>query len=147
MPAGGCSGGRGEGEGGGRLFPMAEKIRSSAEAGKAKITEPWGSLTWVASRAAGNAEATTVGRVVILRGECNPRHRHRNSEEVLHLLRGRLRHTIGDREVVLEPGDTVVIPPAVFHNAFSIGDEDAEMIVAYPAGDRDFDPEDRPPAK
>ena len=122
---------------------MSDSVRKAAEAEQAGVTEPWGSLTWVASRAAGNAESTTVGRVVVRSGQANPRHRHPNSEEVLHLLRGRLRHTIDDREFPMEPGDTIVIPADVFHNAFRIGDGDTEMIVAYPTGDRRFEPEEK----
>jgi quercetin dioxygenase-like cupin family protein len=120
---------------------MDAKIIRADEAGKRTITEPWGTLAWIAGRTAGNSDRITVGRVLIKRGMNNPRHRHPKSEEVLHLLRGRLRHTFGGREEILEPGDTIVIPAGEFHNAFSIGGEDAEMIVSYPTGDRDFEPE------
>jgi quercetin dioxygenase-like cupin family protein len=57
---------------------------------------------------------------------------------VLYLLRGRLRHTVGDQVVILEAGDTLTVPPYVAHSATSIGEEDADMIVAYSSGERDF---------
>lgn len=103
-----------------------------------KVTEEWGSLQWLAGAAQGNAEGLTLGRVVIRKGCHNPRHRHPNCEEALYLLSGRLLHTIGDAEVVLEAGDTLVIPPNVTHNATSVGDQDADMIVAYSDGVRGF---------
>ncbi len=106
------------------------------------IVEDWGSLTWLASRQIGNVDDMTLGRVVIKRGQSNPRHCHPHSEEVLYLLRGRLRHSLGDESYILEPGDTLAIPPGVFHDAVSIGDEDADTIVAYSAGDRGFVLED-----
>jgi hypothetical protein len=34
-----------------------------------------------------------------------------------------------------------VIPAGVFHNALSIGDSDADMIVAYSSGTREFEVE------
>jgi len=98
----------------------------------------WGRMAWLAGRNVGNAQTITLGRVIIKRGCRNPRHGHRESEEVLHLLRGRLRHSLGDEVLTMGPGDTVVIPAGVFHNAESVGTEDAEMIVAYPTGERDF---------
>jgi quercetin dioxygenase-like cupin family protein len=120
---------------------MKTGIMRRAEAEKGAIAEPWGSLSWLASRKAGNAEGITLGRVVIRAGQANPRHRHMSGEEVLYLVAGRLEHTLGGEKVVLEAGDTLVIPAGVFHNATSTGGVDAEMVVAYPTGTRDFDPE------
>jgi putative monooxygenase len=120
---------------------MKPAVDKKDEAEKRRIVEPWGTLRWLASRGTGNAHGITVGLVTINRGMHNPRHRHPVSEEVLHLLRGRLRHTVGNDTVDLEPGDTIVIPPGMGHNATSTGAVAAEMVVAYPTGDRDFEPE------
>lgn len=109
-----------------------------AQSDAGKIVEEWGSLTWLASRKIGNAEGLTLGRVVIQKGCCNPRHIHSNCEEVLYLLRGKLEHTMGDKKVVLAAGDTLTVAAGVPHNAVSIGNEDADMIVAYSSGVRDF---------
>jgi quercetin dioxygenase-like cupin family protein len=117
---------------------MNYTLRTAGEANAARIDEAWGSLNWLASAAIGNAEGVTVGRVIIRAGQSNPRHSHTTCEEVLHLLRGRLRHTMGDEIVILEAGDTLTVPPYVAHSAVSIGDEDADMIVAYSSGERDF---------
>jgi quercetin dioxygenase-like cupin family protein len=113
-------------------------LRTAAEASAARIDEPWGSLNWLASAANGNAEGVTVGRVIIKAGQSNPRHSHTTCEEVLYLLRGRLRHTVGNEVVILEAGDTLTVPPYGVHSAASIGDEDADMIVAYSSGKRGF---------
>jgi uncharacterized protein (UPF0261 family) len=56
----------------------------------------------------------------------------------LNLLRGQLWHVIGDEAVLMQAGDTTIVPAGVPHVAFSVGDEDAEMIVAYPTGQRQF---------
>ena len=120
---------------------MGHSVLKADEAHSRRIDEDWGSLTWLAGHKVGNAERLTVGRVLITKGRANPRHGHPNCEEVLYLLRGRLEHTMGDEKVVLEAGDTLVVSPGVFHNATNIGDEDADMIVAYSSGDRQFVPQ------
>ena len=104
------------------------------------IHEDWGALTWLASQGQGNATGVTLGRVVIDPGESNPGHYHHNGEEILYLLKGRLKHWVGDEIVVLEAGDTLSIPADVPHRAVNVGDEPADMIVAYSTGDRDFQP-------
>jgi len=101
----------------------------------------WGSLRWLASQEVGNAEALTLGRVVIKAGHANPGHCHGNCEEVLYLLAGRLDHWVGDEHEILAAGDTITIPPGVHHHAVSLGPEDADMIVVYSAGRREFTPE------
>lgn len=110
-------------------------------AGPVRIEESWGSLIWLAGKQMGNMDGLTLGRVVIRRGMSNPRHSHPNCGEVLYLLSGRLDHTIGDDRVIMEPGDTLVVPAGVPHNATSIGETDADMMVAYDSGDRQFRPE------
>lgn len=123
---------------------MRYAIRTAREAAASRINEEWGSLNWLASEQIGNAEGVTVGRVTIKRGQSNPRHSHTSCEEVLYLLRGRLKHFVGDEAVLMQAGDTLVVPPYVAHYAISVGQEDAEMIVAYSSGDRDFRPEPLP---
>jgi quercetin dioxygenase-like cupin family protein len=117
---------------------MDRNLYLASEAGAARKEEDWGSLTWLASKQIGNAEGLTLGYVVIKPGQSNPRHAHLRCEEALYLLRGRLEHTIGNRTVTLEARDTLTIPAGVFHNAVNIGAEEAEMIVAYSSGSRDF---------
>ena len=103
------------------------------------ISEDWGSLSWVASKTLGNAEGLTVGRATIKPGQTNPRHRHPKSEEVLYLLKGRIIHTLDNRTITMSAGDVITIAPGVFHNASCIGSEEAEMIVVYSLGTRDFE--------
>ena len=119
---------------------MSHTVRTAQQAAQATIVEEWGSLNWLASKPIGNAEGVTLGHVIVHPGCANPRHLHHNSEEVLYLLRGRLEHTMGDQKVILEPGDTLVVHAHIPHQAINIGGVDAEMIVAYPTGLRDFVP-------
>ena len=100
--------------------------------------EEWGNITWLAGRAVGIAEGLTVGRVVIEVGKQNPRHYHTTCEEVITLLAGRIEHSAGNERMVMEAGDTLVVPPGMPHNAVNIDTVPADMIVAYSSADRDF---------
>ena len=100
--------------------------------------ESWGVLHWLAAAEIGNAQGLTLGRVTIDSGSANPRHVHDNCEEVLYLLAGRLRHSIGDESVELDAGDVLVVGPGITHHAENIGDTPAHMIVAYSSGHRQF---------
>ena len=117
---------------------MAHFVFPADEAEARRIDESWGSLKWLASKRIGNAEEVRVGRFIIKKDRSNPKHSHPNCEEVPYLLCGRLEHTVGDRTVILEAGDTLVVRPGVPHNAINIGDEDADMIVVYSSGEREF---------
>ncbi len=102
-----------------------------------KVVEfPWGRLTWHASGELGNSDTLTVGQAVIRPGERNPRHYHPNCDEVLHVLKGRIRHTMGDRTVEMGEGDTVTIPTGMLHNATNIGEVDAVLAISFSSADR-----------
>jgi quercetin dioxygenase-like cupin family protein len=113
-------------------------LRTAAESAAARVEADWGSLEWLASASLGNASGHTLGRVVIRRGMANPRHRHSNCEESLFLLQGRLEHSVGDEVVTMQAGDSLVVEAGVRHNAKSVGDGDAVMIVAYSSAERAF---------
>jgi quercetin dioxygenase-like cupin family protein len=97
----------------------------------------WGNLTWFANRALGNTEDMTVGRCILKPGHTNGRHHHPNCSETLVVIQGRIRHTLtGDRETELSEGDTVVIPPNVWHSATNVGEIDAVLFIAFSSADR-----------
>ena len=96
----------------------------------------WGSITWLASRDLGNSQTMTFGRVLIRAGDANPRHRHPNCDEILHLTAGRLEHSLGEQSFIMEAGDTISIPTGVLHNARALGEADAEMIICFSSPER-----------
>jgi oxalate decarboxylase/phosphoglucose isomerase-like protein (cupin superfamily) len=112
--------------------------RSRDEATASRIEKEWGSLTWLANKELTRCDDITLGRVIIRRGMSNPRHCHPNCCEVLYLLKGRIDHIIGDETIGMKVGDTSITPPGVMHVAINTGDEDADMIVAYSSGQREF---------
>ena len=104
-----------------------------------KVTD-WGSLAWSVNSKAGNCETMTLGRVTIKAGKANPRHRHGNCDELLYLLSGELDHFASDvGKLRMKPGDVIVIPIGVAHNARCVSTDDAEMIVIYSSANREIE--------
>ena len=102
---------------------------------------PWGRITWTVSRKLGNAALMTFGRVLMRAGMINPKHRHPNCDEILHLLSGRIDHTLGAVTFVMEAGDTISIPAGVWHQARALDGADAEMVIAFSSADRETEME------
>jgi quercetin dioxygenase-like cupin family protein len=101
-----------------------------------RIDAPWGQLRWLASSKIGNCSTMTFGRAIIPAGQVNPLHRHPNCDEILHVLAGKVEHSLGDERFILEAGDTISIPAGQWHNALVLGDIDAEMIICFSSADR-----------
>ena len=61
---------------------------------------------------------------------------NQEQEEIYFLLEGACEMCLGEERQVLSAGQTVFIPPIVFHQLTNIGDTVAKMIYCYsPAGD------------
>jgi unsaturated pyranuronate lyase len=68
-----------------------------------------------------NGLSTTVARLIFKRGGYVPRHSHVN-EQVSMVTEGLLKFTFDDGEVLVGPGQVLVIPPHVPHSAEAIED-------------------------
>lgn len=102
-----------------------------------KIEAIWGGLTWFAGRKLGNTESMTVGKCVIKPGCENPLHSHPNCSEILTVIEGKISHVIEDgKEVEMEAGDTISVPPSIPHKARNIGNKDAVMYISFDSADR-----------
>ena len=96
----------------------------------------WGAIQWLVSGELMDGANITFGFVEIEPGRKNPRHYHPNSDEVLYLIEGELRHTVGENTYQLTAGTAIFIPQHAPHDAFNPGTKTARMVVAYPTGDR-----------
>jgi quercetin dioxygenase-like cupin family protein len=110
--------------------PMETAILSRADRNDV-VKFPWGRINWHVSGPLGNSDSMTTGIVMIEAGQANPRHFHPNCDEVLHVLQGRIRHTMNEVTVDMGPGDTVSIPKGVLHNATNIGETPAVMAISF----------------
>jgi quercetin dioxygenase-like cupin family protein len=100
------------------------------------INYPWGHLTWYVSRELQNSDTLTVGEAVIRPGRENPPHYHPNCDEVLHVLKGHILHSMGNETIEMSSGDTISIPAGIKHNARNIGAEDAVLAISFSSADR-----------
>jgi quercetin dioxygenase-like cupin family protein len=97
----------------------------------------WGMIAWLFAGSSAPG-ALTFGHVEIAPGQKNPRHLHPNADEVLYLLEGTLRHSLGPDVFELGPGDAIYIPAGTPHDAANDGAIHARMLVAYGTGTREM---------
>jgi quercetin dioxygenase-like cupin family protein len=102
--------------------------------------QSWGWLRWLVNDELSPGSPLTVGVVQIHAGQKNPPHKHPNCDEVIYVLSGSCEHRVGDKMVVLHPGDSLRIPRGVPHGAKVIGSEPMKSIVVYDTGKREFVP-------
>lgn len=108
-----------------------------AAAGDALVdVHDWGRLEWMVSGKNGNSEVLTVGKCFIHPGMGNPFHYHPNCDEVLHVVKGRIRKHVGDEHFDMSPGDTISIPTGAMHRAENIGDGECELLICYDNANR-----------
>lgn len=102
------------------------------------VEHPWGWLNFVSDAATTGIDGVTVGMAKIEPGAENPLHIHGNCSEIILLLSGSVEHVVGEDIVHLTAGDVLIVPPAVPHQARSVGSTRAEMVVVYNSGLRGF---------
>lgn len=119
------------------------KIQTAVtSAGQGEVLDlDWGRIVWQTSRSLGNSTTMTFGLVTINAGQSNPRHRHPNCDEILHVLSGQIEHTLGDERLIMNAGDTISIPTGEWHNAAALGDQDAQMVICFSSADRETEGE------
>lgn len=95
------------------------------------VDMPWGQLRWFTSAELKNSRTMTTGMAIIKPGQSNPRHFHPNCDEILHVISGKISHTMNEVTVEMNAGDTVSIPQGVLHNAANIGTDDAVLGISF----------------
>ncbi len=84
------------------------------------------------------ARAQSLAEATVAAGATTERHLHRRTEEFYHVLAGVGRMYLGDCEVVVEAGDTVLIPPGTPHCIHNPGSVDLVFLCCCaPAYDHD----------
>jgi quercetin dioxygenase-like cupin family protein len=99
---------------------------------------PGGEIHWLTSRKTNGARELTFGHTVIEVGQRNPLHRHPNCEEVLYVLSGEIEHYIeGTPKERMGPGDTILVPRNLIHQAVNVGASSAQLLVAFSSAERE----------
>ncbi|MDD5296855.1 MAG: cupin domain-containing protein [Rhodocyclaceae bacterium] len=66
-------------------------------------------------------QAQSLAEATVFPGKPTRLHRHRETEELYHILEGRGVMRLGDEEIPVEPGDTVCILPGMPHRVSAEG--------------------------
>jgi len=114
----------------------------ASEAEKEKTAGQWGSLVWMANQVL-SGSSVAVARLILTAGQSTygqsgKKHRHPNADEVIYLLRGKVDVLVGDETTLLQPGDALTVPANLTHRIQNVGSEDAEMVLSYSSGNRDY---------
>ena len=100
----------------------------------------WGSIRWTSEPRVTAAQRFTLGVVVLHPGKGHARHNHPGVEEVLYVVDGEGEQMVedGDGRPVRRTvcgGDTVHIPPDVYHETRNVGPGPMTLIAVYsPSG-------------
>ena len=96
----------------------------------------WGSIKWLISKDSHPEAGITFGTVVMQPGEGHGRHNHPGAAEVLYVVTGEGEQMVDDEEPFeVGPGDTIYIPPDIFHSTVNTGWQPMHVLAIYsPAG-------------
>jgi mannose-6-phosphate isomerase-like protein (cupin superfamily) len=97
-------------------------IRSHLAAVPAYITRDGSSIRELMHPAVQGNTKQSLAEASLPVGGSTLLHRHRESEELYHILAGSGHMTLGDEEFAIEPGDTILIPPGTPHCLHNTGD-------------------------
>lgn len=120
-------------------------MRAVHISGEEKLKQPgsrraWGSQVWLAHRAL-TGSSLSLTRMILIPGHSGEAHRHPNADEVIYLIKGRVEVRAGGETFPLDATDALAIPGGLSHQIHNPGTEDAELIIAYSTGDREYAPE------
>jgi len=87
------------------------------------VHRPWGSFTVLEP-----AEKYKIKRISVLPGRRLSLQRHHHRSEHWVVVEGTAHVTVGDKELVLQPGESTFVPALVWHRLANNGDETLEII-------------------
>ncbi|GAA5103564.1 hypothetical protein GCM10023319_71540 [Nocardia iowensis] len=95
----------------------------------------WGSIKWLVTPDIINGASSTLGEVVINPNKGHDRHDHPDSDEILYVVDGEGRQTVGDSdEFAIKAGDAVWIPRGTLHSTYNTGWRPLRLVATYTPG-------------
>jgi quercetin dioxygenase-like cupin family protein len=82
-----------------------------------------------------------IGRSTKQPGPCEPYVHKHDHEDIIVMLRGSFTIRVGEEDVELREGDTLIIPPDTVHSPVSAGAEGCELIGMSVTNIRSFQPD------
>ena len=89
----------------------------------------WGTVSWICNPVTTGAATLTVNDVTIDPGQGHDFHKHPDQDEVIVVVEGEIELWLEQESRRLRPGDAVVIPAAVVHASFNVGEGRARITV------------------
>lgn len=84
--------------------------------------------------AAGGSQAHSLAQIVIPPGKASRKHYHPIAEESYYILSGTARMELDGEVVILQPGDSVMLPPPQVHQISNAGESDLILLaICVPA--------------
>ncbi len=81
------------------------------------VAKPWGEERWLA-----HTDRYAAKLLIIRKGQRLSLQYHERKHETQYIQSGRVRYTLGDRELIAEPGTTIVLPPGAIHRMEALED-------------------------
>ena len=100
---------------------------------------PGVTMQWLMEDAIDARAGLSLARMSVAPGVTTEAHRHPDCAETVHLLAGRVEQRRDDEWIVLEVGDTLLIPVGAAHQTRSVGAESAVLMIAYSSGARIYE--------
>ncbi|WP_233617497.1 cupin domain-containing protein [Actinomadura sp. WAC 06369] len=95
----------------------------------------WGSIKWLVDPDGVPGASSTLGEVIINPDRGHDRHEHPGSDEILYIIEGEGRQTVGDGpEFPVTAGDAVWIPRGTLHSTFNTGWRPLRILATYTPG-------------
>lgn len=95
----------------------------------------WGTIKWHVTPDAVPGASSTLGEVVIYPEKGHDRHEHPGADEVLHVIEGEGRQTVGDGpEFPITAGDAIWVPKGTLHSTSNTGWRPLRLIATYTPG-------------
>jgi oxalate decarboxylase/phosphoglucose isomerase-like protein (cupin superfamily) len=95
----------------------------------------WGSIKWLVSPDTVTGAPSSFGEVVINPGRGHERHVHPDADEVLYVIEGTGRQTVGDApEFDVVAGDAIWVPRGTEHSTHNTGWKPLRLIATYTPG-------------
>jgi oxalate decarboxylase/phosphoglucose isomerase-like protein (cupin superfamily) len=96
----------------------------------------WGTIKWLVTPHLDEGAGLTTGEVIIYPGQGHAPHRHPGEEEVIYVISGKGKQTVGEHEpsFPISEGDVVYIPRNVLHSTYNTTWSPLRLIVVYAPG-------------
>ncbi len=96
-------------------------------------------MEWLMEDAIQKDAGVSLARMTVAPDTLSELHSHPNCTEAIHVEQGTIRQRCGDEWMILEQGQTCLIPKGYSHQTQNIGAESAVLILAYSSGTRIYE--------